>query len=32
MPAQEVDGHDFFAVYDAAGTAIARAAPARDRV
>lgn len=25
MPAQEVDGHDFFAVYDAAGTAIARA-------
>ena len=25
MPAQEVDGHDFFAVYEAAGTAIARA-------
>ena len=25
MPGQEVDGHDFFAVYDAAGEAIARA-------
>jgi acetoin:2,6-dichlorophenolindophenol oxidoreductase subunit alpha len=25
MPAHEVDGHDFFAVHDAAGTAIARA-------